>query len=45
MYTIKGKKLAIAADEKKLTFEIILQNGDVWTMSRRPYVELTDGTL
>ncbi len=45
MYTIKGKKLTLVADEKKLTFEITLKNGDVWTMSRRPYVELTDGTV
>ena len=45
MFTIQGKRITIAADPAKATFTITLASGAVWTMSGRPYVELTDGSV
>lgn len=45
MFTIQGKHLTLTADVAKATFTVALPNGDTWTMSGRPYVELTDGTV
>lgn len=45
MFTIQGQKLTLIADPAKATFEIRLEGGAVWTMSGRPYVELTDGNI
>ena len=45
MFTIQGKRVTIAADEKKAVFTFTLAGGGVWTMSGRPYVELTDGSV
>ncbi len=45
MFTIQGKHLTLTADAAKATFTITLSNGAVWTLSGRPYVELTDGSV
>jgi len=45
MFTIQGKRITIAADEKKAVFTITLAGGAIWTMHGRPYVELTDGSV
>ena len=45
MFTIQGKQITIAADEKKAAFTITLAGGQIWTMHGRPYVELTDGSV
>ncbi len=43
MLTIQGKQLTVTADERMVTFQITLANGDAWTMSGRSYVALSDG--
>lgn len=45
MITIQGKKLTIIADPAKATFTVQLDSGATWTLSGRPYVELTDGKV
>ncbi len=45
MYEIKGKNMSLVADEQKATFKVLLENGDIWTMSGRPYVALTSGEM
>ncbi len=45
MLTIQGKSLTLSATPEKATFTVTLKCGDVWTMSGRPYVELTDGSV
>ncbi len=45
MKEIQGKKITVSAHPEKATFAVTLQNGDTWTMSGRPYVQLTDGTV
>ncbi len=43
MFTIQGKNLLVMADEQTATYRITLPRGDIWTLSGRPYVALTDG--
>ncbi len=43
MFTIQGKYITVAADELTATYRVTLASGDIWTMSGRPYVSLTDG--
>ena len=45
MIPIQGKRITITADPAKATFTFTLASGAVWTMSGRPYVELTDGSV
>ncbi|MBQ8513290.1 MAG: hypothetical protein IJ497_11795 [Clostridia bacterium] len=45
MFTIEGKRITITVNPEKATFAFTLSSGAEWTMSGRPYVELTDGTV
>lgn len=45
MFEIKGRNIALRADEKRATFVITLSSGAVWTMGGRACVELTDGCV
>ncbi len=45
MMEIKGQALTVTAIPEKAVYTITLANGDLWQMSGRPYVELTDGSV
>ncbi len=45
MKQIQGKNLLITADPVRAVFTVTLSNGDTWSLSGRPYVKCTDGTV